>query len=1091
MYLGNSMMKRASQHLVFIAVATAMTAFSSMAFSQEDAADGEPKYIETKKESSQVALGIFEDAAGLQNGGKFDIAEEEWQAFLEGHETDPLAPQVAYFLGVCRIQLGKIETAAEAFEQALKYKPFELTEQAYLQLGWCNYQVAVNTEDADAQQLKLRKAVDVFEKQLAAYEKSDFSDEALYFQGESYYALGDAAKAEVSYQKLVDGFPKSELVLESMYALGTVLEEQKKFPQAKQVYTGFLDAAGDEHDLFTEVRMRLAETFLQEENYKQASEIFGEVASIDGFSSADHALFRMAFCLVQLKDLNGAASTYGQLAESFSDSQYATESNLLVGRIRYQQKDHESANVAFKKVVEKGGAFAIEAKHWQCRILLAAGSNDEALSLATEALSDAGDSEFLVNLKMDQADARVAKGDHEEARKLYLAISDDHADHALSADALYNAVFSAYQLSSHEDVIADGTRFAEKNGSHNLLPDVQHLVAESQLTLKQYETAEATLRKLVENHPDHPKHENWTVRIAASLYVQKKYEDVTSYLDGVNDSIESAQGKAEAHYLAGASAFFLKQNEPALTKLNESLTASPGGNYADDALLFISRIHANAEKYEDAVKTVSKLIETFESSNVIDQAHFRRGDFLNDSKQYDKAIEDYQVVIERFPNSVYLVPSLYGKAWCELRLDKHELSAATFTVVVDNHSQHELHPAALLGRLICRHQLDEFDGVVEDANTVLKSTADAAIKMEAVYQRGLAEVALKKNEAVIASFTSLLEDYPKFDRIDSVLYELGWAYGELEETDKSIGMFDRVAREFPESQFLADSHFRVAESLYGDEKYADSVGRYEAALAANPSDSLKENVIHKLGWAFYQQDDFTKAQVQFASQIKDFSEGTQALQGRFMNAECLHKLGDFEKSLAAFEQIDATQLESAQMKTLAWLHAGQAASQLKQYDKALASLNLVVENSSEPSEFDARYEIGWVLHRQMKYDDAVKQYEQVARGSRGGVGARARFMIGEISFAKQDLEDAVKQFQRVMFGFGGDKAVAAVKVWQSKSAMEAGRCMEVQVEDAKTKQDRDGLIKSAVEFYAYIVEKHPMSTSVELAKKRLEALSKL
>ena len=121
----------------------------------------------------------------------------------------------------------------------------------------------------------------------------------------------------------------------------------------------------------------------------------------------------------------------------------------------------------------------------------------------------------------------------------------------------------------------------------------------------------------------------------------------------------------------------------------------------------------------------------------------------------------------------------------------------------------------------------------------------------------------------------------------------------------------------------------------------------------------------------------------------------------------------------------------------------------------------------------------------------MKQYEQVARGSRGGVGARARFMIGEISFAKQDLEDAVKQFQRVMFGFGGEKAVAAVKVWQSKAAMEAGRSMEVQVEDAKTKQDRDGLVKSAVEFYTYVVEKHPMSSSVEFARKRLEALSKL
>ena len=57
--------------------------------------------------------------------------------------------------------------------------------------------------------------------------------------------------------------------------------------------------------------------------------------------------------------------------------------------------------------------------------------------------------------------------------------------------------------------------------------------------------------------------------------------------------------------------------------------------------------------------------------------------------------------------------------------------------------------------------------------------------------------------------------------------------------------------------------------------------------------------------------------------------------------------------------------------------------------------------------------------------------------------------------------------------------------------VEVQQDMEVQVEDAKTKQDRDGLIKSAVEFYTYIVEKHPMSSSVELARKRLEVLAKL
>ena len=64
--LGKSMKNLFPRLSVFVAITGLILAYSGTALGQDEA-----EYIETKKESSQVALGIFEDAAGLQNGGKF------------------------------------------------------------------------------------------------------------------------------------------------------------------------------------------------------------------------------------------------------------------------------------------------------------------------------------------------------------------------------------------------------------------------------------------------------------------------------------------------------------------------------------------------------------------------------------------------------------------------------------------------------------------------------------------------------------------------------------------------------------------------------------------------------------------------------------------------------------------------------------------------------------------------------------------------------------------------------------------------------------------------------------------------------------
>ena len=170
----------------------------------------------------------------------------------------------------------------------------------------------------------------------------------------------------------------------------------------------------------------------------------------------------------------------------------------------------------------------------------------------------------------------------------------------------------------------------------------------------------------------------------------------------------------------------------------------------------------------------------------------------------------------------------------------------------------------------------------------------------------------------------------------------------------------------------------------------------------------------------------------------------------------------------------------------------EAAGKLEQWQASLQLLDVIPEKFSDSSYLEeALYERGWAKQNLKKLDEAIADYEQAATKSRGEVGARARFMIGEIQFERKEHDLAVKSFLRVMYGFGGENAPEAVKSWQGSAGYEAGRCAEVQVQNASGPQQKAKLIQDAKTYYAFVAEKHATHKLANQAKERLAALAKL
>ena len=453
-----------------------------------------------------------------------------------------------------------------------KHPEFELREDTYLNLGWCQYSLAVAGEREQYAQ-----AVETFTKLQSANPDGKYVDQSLFFQAESLYALDKKKEAALAYGKLVTAHPESKLRCDALYAVGVTLEEMGQWQQAAKAYDMFLaDCA--KSDLMTEVRMRKAETILQQGDAKAAEGLFAEVSATAHFAAADHALLRQAYCAAQQDKMAEAAGLYASLPARFPNSPNAPEATLSAGRCFYRAEKFNEAAQWLDKAVSAGGPGAIEAAHWRCRIHLRSREFDKTLQLADQKLPAVGEDPYGPNLRLDRADALYATADRKaEAFQEYLTIAQSHPNHEVAPVALYNAAFAALDLKQYDQATDLASKFLASYPQHLLAPDVRYIVAECHLQEKEYAQAEAAYRELVETAADHPENNFWRLRLGVVVYLQQKYQEVMDLLIPLIPQLSTPAVKAEALFLVGVSRFQLNAYEAASAGCANRYWSTPNG----------------------------------------------------------------------------------------------------------------------------------------------------------------------------------------------------------------------------------------------------------------------------------------------------------------------------------------------------------------------------------------------------------------------------------------------------------------------------------------------------------------------------------
>jgi tetratricopeptide (TPR) repeat protein len=159
------------------------------------------------------------------------------------------------------------------------------------------------------------------------------------------------------------------------------------------------------------------------------------------------------------------------------------------------------------------------------------------------------------------------------------------------------------------------------------------------------------------------------------------------------------------------------------------------------------------------------------------------------------------------------------------------------------------------------------------------NAGDAALRAEALRRLGdlnlesseseRIERELATNEGLRATeaihlYSALLKAYPKYERNDSVLYQLARAYELNAQPDRALASLDRLVAQYPNSHFIDEVQFRRGELLFSDKAYAKSQAAYEAVIKVGASSAFYNQSLYKHGWSLFKQGENERSLDSFA-----------------------------------------------------------------------------------------------------------------------------------------------------------------------------------------------------------------------------------
>lgn len=834
--------------------------------------------------SSTAARSAYAAAAALHNREAWDLAAEEWEAFLESHPRDTLAPKARCYLGICQMNTDRWPQAIETFGAVIRagVDP-EAVALARWELARGTFAAAQATAAPDDFATAAARLGDL----LTAAPAHPQAAAALHLLGESLWQSGRPAEALAAWRRFTADHAGSPLLPDVLYALGVGEAETGARAEAAGTLARFAKEFPT-HALAPDVGLWRADVAADADDLAAAETILTALVSAATPRTAE-ALDRLGRVRERRGDRPGAIAAYTALARDHADSPLAGAARVATGRLLLAEGRVDAARAPLEQALAAGGAAAVAAAHLLARIAIDDGRFDRALEVvesgraAATALPDpaALDADDLPRLELDRADAlRRLPERRDESIAVCDALLEARPDSPLAATATTLAALTLLDLDRPAAALerTDGliTRFAHRPDAVDAVRDARLVRAEALVALDRPADAATALGEFVAELPG-------DARAPAAWYRLGEIE---------RDRADQAAARA------------------AFARCHD---AAPQGPRAAPALLAAGWCEAALGRLADAVATWTRVIDTYPDDAAARAARLARADARRREGDAAAALADVRTLLTAAPGAAPLEPAARSEArllegLCLAATGDDAAAAAALEALVRDDPD-----AAVADRALHEFGLAcERQGRPDDAGTAYAALVERFPRSPLAASALLASGELRwdagDHEAAARFYTRALEatDDPAGPLAERALHKLGWAGAMRGDHAAAAAAFTRQVTAVPQGPLAADGRAMLGQSLLALGRTADARAALAAALvdpAALSSPEMRASTFIRAAEAAAAAEKWQES-LDLSLQFLAAEPGSpQAPQARYAAAWALQHLGRLDEAVGRYRAI--------------------------------------------------------------------------------------------------------------------------------------------------------------------------------------------
>jgi len=877
--------------------------------------------------------------------GEDSLAVLSYEEFLKDYPESPQRAKAMFGLGKALLKSGNLDRGTRLMERLQRLFPAsEYVTESLRLLG-----------EAHQAQRHLEKTIAYYREYLAACKDPNLKDEVKYRLASIYErGLNWHSEAISIYKELTHR--NSAIGEASTFALARSLEADGQEQRALEEYHKFLKRFPNSElaDLVKE-RIEYITEFIPQypEAVKDLSRLVQEILM---GRSREKTLYRLGILFYErLKSFDEAAQAFDTFAREYPDDDRADDALHMLAqsylklakRYTFERRTTEAKDFHEKAVqVHKAIVRSYPESEW---------ADDSAIFLIEEQLG---------RIPADTTRYRLMLRSYESFLETYT--TSDQLDFALLR------IGDAYRGLSSQDpallkqAISVYGRIEQQFPQSDYADDAIFGAAVSHVKAGESDSARRLFERLLSDYPRGNHTEEARLELGKILLEAKQYERAVEQFEGILAQ-KGPQSKPlqEVRLLLADAYSGLKEFDSAIDLYQTIL-----GQKAKEEDLRVWDLWRNDEGVSHQSET-QVLPDDIRRQTLLGLASA-----YENKGQYDEAIQSYDELLRSYPEGSVADSVLFRKAELLLIVNRKHESIETFQQLIQHHPLSPFRPPAEKRVAEILFQLGNYQQALQAYSKAAASSPDDiesnGYRVVCLFRMGKEKQAAKAARAFRKRFGKGNEWSSRFE------YEEGMFFLNRKQYQKALEHFQRVIKDYPESQYVDDAHYHMGASLLLE-------GKHDKALDA------------------------------FTDFIKRYEHSPHLGQANMKLGTIYYMKGQFAEAIDAYKHVieagnDSTLVPDAMFNLiLAYERFGDLLSAIR------ISKELIRRFPDYESTGRVRVKLGILFMELGRYREAIDQFEDSLKGAAGEEEAELRFHIAESYFNLGEYEKALLWYLRVAY----------------------------------------------------------------------------